>query len=131
MWGLVRMSASIRGVRAVKVYVMFNHHAIISAQKGAPSDWLAMEPVPVAFDAVGIMKDAPHPNAARLLVDFLTSEEGQRVLQKADYLPAMPSVPAMKSGLRPEDGFKATFLKPDEIYDRIPGWIKIVGELFR
>jgi iron(III) transport system substrate-binding protein len=112
--------------------MMFNHHAVISAQKGAPSDWLKMEPVPVAFDAVGILKEAPHPNAARLLVDFLTSEEGQRVLQKADYLPAMPSVPAMKPGLRPEDGgFKATFLRPDEIYDRIPQWIKIVGDLFR
>jgi iron(III) transport system substrate-binding protein len=112
--------------------MMFNHHTVISAQKGAPSDWLKMEPVPVAFDAVGILKDAPHPNAARLLIDFLTSEEGQKVLQKADYLPAMPSVPAMKSGLRPEDGgFKATFLRPDEIYDRIPGWTKIVSELFK
>jgi hypothetical protein len=38
----------------------------------------------------------------------------------------------MKTGLRPEDGnFKATFLKPDEIHDRIPGWIKIVSELFK
>jgi len=112
--------------------MMFNHHAVISAQKGAPTDWLRMEPVPVAFDAVGILKDAPHPNAARLLVDFLTSEEGQKVLQKADYLPAMPSVPAMKVGLRPEDGgFKATYLRPDEIYDRIPRWIKTVSDLFR
>ena len=112
--------------------MMFNHHTVISAQKGAPSDWIAMEPVPVALDAVGILKDAPHPNAARLLVDFLTSEDGQRVLQKADYLPAMPGVPAMKGGLRPEDGgFKATFLKPDSIYDRIPGWTKVVSDLFR
>jgi iron(III) transport system substrate-binding protein len=112
--------------------MMFNHHTVISAQKGAPTDWIKMEPVPVALDAVGILKHAPHPSAARLLVDFLTSEDGQRVLQKADYLPAMPSVPAMKSGLRPEDGgFQATFLKPDEIYDRIPGWTKIVSELFR
>ena len=112
--------------------MMFNHHAVISAQKGAPSDWLKIEPLPVAFDAVGIRKDAPHPNAARLLVDFLTSEDGQKVLQRADYLPAMPSVPAMKGGLRPEDGrFRATFLRPDEIQDRIPQWIKIVGDLFR
>ena len=60
--------------------MMFNHHTVISAQKGAPSDWLKLEPVPVALDAVGMLKDAPHPNAARLLVDFLTSEDGQRVL---------------------------------------------------
>ena len=116
----------------MKKEMVFNHHTVISAQKGAPSDWIKLEPVPVALDAVAILKGAPHPNAARLLVDFLTSEDGQRVLQKADYLPAMPSVPAMKSGLRPEDGgFQATFLKPDEVHDRIPGWIKIVGDLFR
>jgi ABC-type Fe3+ transport system substrate-binding protein len=112
--------------------MMFNHHTVISAQKGAPTDWLKLEPVPVALDAVGILKDARNPNAARLLVEFLTSEEGQRVLQRADYLPSMPSVPAMKAGLRPEDGnFKATFLRPDDIYDRIPSWIKIIGDLFK
>src|SRR5215475_4471974 len=112
--------------------MMFNHHTVISAQKGAPSDWLKLEPVPVALDAVGILKSAPHPNAARLLVDFLTSEDGQTVLQKADYLPALASVPAMKVGLRPEDGgFKATFFRPDDVYDRLPGWIKVVGDLFK
>ena len=110
----------------------FNHHTVISAQKGAPSDWLALEPVPVALDAAGILENAPHPNAARLLIEFLTSEEGQQVLQKSNYLPAMTSVPAMKAGLRPEDGgFKATFFRPDETYDRIPQWMKIVGDLFR
>src|SRR5215468_8043829 len=57
--------------------MMFNHHTVISAQKGAPTDWLKLEPVPVALDAVGILKDAPHPNAARLLIEFLTSEDGQ------------------------------------------------------
>jgi iron(III) transport system substrate-binding protein len=112
--------------------MMFNHHTVISAQRGAPTDWLKLEPVPIAFDAVGILKDAPHPNAARLLVEFLTSEEGQRVLQRADYLPAMPGVAAMKPGLRPQDGgFKATFLRPDEIYERIPRWTETVKELFR
>ncbi|MGZ5882440.1 MAG: ABC transporter substrate-binding protein [Xanthobacteraceae bacterium] len=110
----------------------FNHHTVISAQKGAPSDWLKLEPVPVAFDAAGILKDAPHPNAARLLIEFLTSEDGQRALQKADYLPAMPGVPAMKPGLRPEDGgFKATFFRPDETYDRIPRWLQVVNDLFK
>jgi ABC-type Fe3+ transport system substrate-binding protein len=110
----------------------FNHHTVISAQKGAPCDWIRLEPVPVAFDAAGILKDAPHPNAARLLIEFLTSEEGQIVLQKSDYLPAMPSVPAMKSGLRPEDGgFKAMFFRPEETYDRIPHWVKVVSNLFK
>jgi len=114
------------------VLMSLNYHSVISAQKGAPVDWLKLEPVPVALDAVGVLKDAPHPNAARLLIEFLTSEDGQGVLQKADYLPAMTSVPAMKPGLRPEDGsFKATFFRPEETYDRIPQWMKVVSNLFR
>jgi ABC-type Fe3+ transport system substrate-binding protein len=114
------------------VLMSFNYHTVISAQKGAPVDWLKLEPVPVALDAAGVLKDAPHPNAARLLIEFLTSEHGQRVFQQADYLPTMPSVPPLKPGLRPDDGgFKATFFRPDETYDRIPQWIKVVNDLFK
>jgi len=112
--------------------MMFNNHTVISARKGAPSDWTPVEPVPVAFDALGIMKDAPHPNAARLLVEFLLSEEGQTVLKDADYLPANAKVPAMKAGLRPEDGgFKATWMRPDVVDPQMANWSRISKELFR
>ena len=32
----------------------FNHHTVISARKGAPCDWLKIEPAPVTLDAVGL-----------------------------------------------------------------------------
>ena len=51
----------------------FNNHSVISARKGAPSAWVKMQPMPVAFDAVSLLKDSPHPNAGKLLIDFLTS----------------------------------------------------------
>jgi iron(III) transport system substrate-binding protein len=112
--------------------MMFNNHTVISARKGAPSDWLPMEPVPVAFDSLGILKNGPHPNAAKLLVEFLLSEEGQQVLKEADYLPALPKVPAMKPGMRPEDGgFKATWLRPDIVDPQMPTWSRVAKELFR
>jgi ABC-type Fe3+ transport system substrate-binding protein len=112
--------------------MMFNHHTVISARKGAPSVWLKIEPVPVALDAVSLIKDAPHPNAAKLLIEFLTSEEGQQVLRQADYLPALPSVPALSAGLRPEDGgFKATYLSPELVDRHMPEWSKVVTDLFR
>jgi ABC-type Fe3+ transport system substrate-binding protein len=112
--------------------MMFNNHAVISANKGAPSDWIAMEPVPVAFDALGILKDAPHPNAARLLVEFLLSNEGQSVLNAAEYLPASPKVPAMRPGMRPDDGhYKATYMRPDEVDPLKAKWMQVVKDLFR
>jgi ABC-type Fe3+ transport system substrate-binding protein len=81
---------------------------------------------------VGLVKDAPHPNAARLLLEFLLSEDGQKVFQQNDYLPALPSVPAMVAGLRPNDGgFQADFLRPEQIHQRLPHWQKVTQELFR
>jgi ABC-type Fe3+ transport system substrate-binding protein len=110
----------------------FNHHVLISARKGAPCDWLKIEPAPVTLDAVGLLKNAPHPHAARLLLEFLLSEEGQKVFQQNDYLPALPSVPATMAGLRPNDGgFRANFLRPEEIHRQLPKWQKVTQDLFR
>jgi ABC-type Fe3+ transport system substrate-binding protein len=112
--------------------MIFINHAVISARKGAPSAWLKIEPMPVALDAISLLKDAPHPNAAKLLIDFLTSEDGQEVLRRADYLPALPAVPTMAPGLRPADGkYQATYLNPEEVDRNMPRWSKVVEDLFR
>jgi ABC-type Fe3+ transport system substrate-binding protein len=37
--------------------------------------------------SVAVAKNAPHANAARLLVDFYLSEEGQRALREIDKVP--------------------------------------------
>jgi ABC-type Fe3+ transport system substrate-binding protein len=109
----------------------FNYHAVISANKGAPARWLPLQPAPVAFDSVGLLKGAPHPAAAKLLLDYLLSDEGQRVIAKADYLPALPSVPAVAAGLRPDDGhFQATWLRPEVVYPHLAQWASIAKELF-
>jgi ABC-type Fe3+ transport system substrate-binding protein len=110
----------------------FNHHTVISARKGAPSDWIKLEPAPVTLDVLGLLKDAPHPHAARLFLEYLLSEEGQKIFQKSEYLPALPSVPAMVPELRPADGgFKGNFLRADTIHRDLPKWQKVTQDLFR
>jgi ABC-type Fe3+ transport system substrate-binding protein len=110
---------------------IFNHHAEISAKKGAPVKWLKVEPIPAPFHSIGLVKNAPHPNAARLLIDFLLSEEGQRAFAAVDYLPAMPSVPARTAELKPEGGgFHVTFLSPALMSANIDRWVKLKKELF-
>jgi ABC-type Fe3+ transport system substrate-binding protein len=110
---------------------IFNHHADISMKKGAPVAWLKVEPIPAPFHSIGLVKNAPHPNAARLLIDFLLSEEGQRAFADAGYLPAMPSVPAKTAELKPEaGGFTANFISPTTMTDNIDRWVKIKKELF-
>jgi ABC-type Fe3+ transport system substrate-binding protein len=110
---------------------IFNHHAVLSAQKGAPVEWLKVEPISAPMHAVGLTKNGLHPNAGRLFIDFLTSEEGQRTLAAVEYIPAMPSVPAKTPGVKPEGGgFKANVLSPETITKNLDNWYRIKKELF-
>jgi iron(III) transport system substrate-binding protein len=49
-------------------------------RRGAPIDWIALSPVPVVTSAHGIALKPPHPNAARLYLDFMLSREGQKAV---------------------------------------------------
>src|SRR6266567_26159 len=83
---------------------IFNHHAVISAKKGAPVDWIKMEPATGTLSVMSIHQNAPHPNAAKLLVDFIISREGQQVFRDADYIPAHPDIAALVPTLKPAEG---------------------------
>src|SRR5581483_4336300 len=110
---------------------IFNHHTVISAQQGAPSDWIPLEPVPALLQTIGLAKNAPHPHAAMLFLDYILSEEGQRTLPQADYLPSHPDVPAKVPSLKPEQGnFKVNFLSPDDILKNDREWDDIYRRLF-
>lgn len=53
-----------------------------SIKKGEPIRAVWPEDgVPLVPSPIGIAKDAPHPNAARLFIDFILSREGQALLQ--------------------------------------------------
>ena len=50
-------------------------------EKGAPVDWTAIEPLaPNPPVSVSLPKSAPHPNTARVLIDFIVSKEGQSII---------------------------------------------------
>jgi ABC-type Fe3+ transport system substrate-binding protein len=112
--------------------MMYNHHAAISAAAGAPVAWVRMEPLVGLFSIMGITKDAPHPNAARLFEDYVLSPEGQAVFAANDYLPADPDVPARIADLKPEAGhFSVNYITPAMTRDELPKWIAIYHEVFR
>jgi ABC-type Fe3+ transport system substrate-binding protein len=112
--------------------MMYNHHAAISAAAGAPVAWVKMEPLVGLFSIMGITKDAPHPNAARLFEAYVLSPEGQAVFAANDYLPADPDVPARIPELKPEAGhFTVNYITPEMTRDDLPKWTKIYHEVFR
>jgi iron(III) transport system substrate-binding protein len=111
---------------------IFNHHAAISAAKGAPVDWLRLSPATVTPGVVALTEGSAHPNAGLLFVEFLTSKEGQEIFQKAHYLPVRPDVPALIPELIPErGGFTATVITPETVDTSTARWEAIAKKLFR
>lgn len=111
---------------------MFNYHAVISKSAGAPVDWQAIEPVPAQVKTLGLAKNAPHPHASMLFIDFLLSKEGQKIFQEADYLPAHPDVPAKVPDLKAGAGrfSKANFISPEMLLDKEEKWVEVFQKLF-
>jgi ABC-type Fe3+ transport system substrate-binding protein len=95
--------------------------------QGAPIDWVALEPVIVSLNPVGIAVNAPHPNAARLLVEFLLSKEGQEVGRSVGKIPALPEVeppyPRLTKGLK-------LFPVPLSVADRYGEIVKEFRDIF-
>jgi ABC-type Fe3+ transport system substrate-binding protein len=103
---------------------IFNHHAYISKSAGAPVEWQPLEPVTATINSIGLAKNAPHPYASMLFLDFVLSKKGQRVFQAANYLPAHPEIPALQADLKPGGGRfkKANYLSPEILFDKGNEW---------
>lgn len=48
-------------------------------KKGAPVNWTTLGPALVVPVGYGLATKSPHPNAAKLFIDFILSQEGQRL----------------------------------------------------
>jgi iron(III) transport system substrate-binding protein len=68
-------------------------------RKGAPVDWVAQDPVFTKFQPIGVGSKAAHPNAAKLFVDFMLSEEGQKIIASFGRLPTRRGVPTTAQGI--------------------------------
>ena len=110
----------------------FDYHSVISAEQGAPVQWQPIEPVAQLPNPMGLMRNAPHPNAARLFIEYVLSEDGQRVFRDANYLPANPAVPPKDPRLLPEGGnFKAVLITPETTAAKLDEWTAIYNDLFK
>jgi len=75
-------------------------HSVEEAKsKGAPVEWVAQDQVFTKFQPVSLSAKAPHPNAAKLYVDFALSVEGQKLIAGMGRIPVRPGVPTHIAGL--------------------------------
>jgi iron(III) transport system substrate-binding protein len=62
-------------------------------KQGAPVEWVTtLDPVTVSLHPIAVAAKAPHPNAAKLFIDFLLSKEGQQLVLTIGRTPARPGI---------------------------------------
>jgi ABC-type thiamine transport system substrate-binding protein len=76
---------------AGEFHVVTNTYAHIVARikgQGGPVQYVFDEPVITYVHPVALAKSAPHPNAGKLLMSFILSADGQRMLRDQGEFPA-------------------------------------------
>ena len=105
---------------------IYDGHMFESRNKGASVDWRAIGAVYANIDADALAKNAPHPHAGMLLIDFMQSKEGQAMYQKLGYKSARTD---MESKGKPE---KTLYLTERPNYNQeFEYWTKLGTEIFR
>lgn len=92
----VRMVAS--GERALAPMIS-SFNIMTARMKGQPIDYYVLSEGSIVVQSLaGIMSDAPHPNAAKLLVEVMTSPQAESALSEGGvFWPAHPDAPPVKS----------------------------------
>ena len=95
---------------------------------GAPIDWVALEPAVTQAAPIRVGAKAPHPNAARLFVDFLLSKEGQEMVRGFQRIPVRKDVEPEPSRLF--RGFKWVIVTAEES-EETDASVKEYTEIFK
>ncbi len=103
---------------------VYNANAESMKRHGDPIDWVPVEPVIARPQGIGVLRHAPHPNAALLFAEFVLSQEGQELFNKMGRVPTSVKV---KSNL---NNFKYTMADPAIILDESEKWEKLWDQLF-
>ena len=111
---------------------VLNDNVVVSQRIGAPIAWIPMSPALGSLSVIAVTAKSRHPNAGKLLVDFVVSEEGQAIARDHDYIPVHPSVAPRDASLKP-DGvkFRAVTLSPEQADAAQPHWKKVFDDIFR
>ncbi|MGH7871453.1 MAG: ABC transporter substrate-binding protein [Candidatus Binatia bacterium] len=119
MQGLAKQEIAIRGGRSLVTQLLgageydlqivaYWYRPHLMKKQGAPVDWIGIEPAIVALHPISVVEKSPHPNAAKLFIDFVLSEDGQKIFVQRGRESARP-------GLKP-DGYPTTLkLAPSRV----------------
>lgn len=120
------------GEIAAKKFAMglqiFNHHTFIERGRGHNIQWVKMEPILSFSNNIGLVRGAPHPNAAKLFINFVLSPEGQAIIRDGRHIPASDTVDALEPGLK--RGFRVNYVSPVMAAEKMKGWQSTYSAIF-
>lgn len=98
------------------IYIGRGHVAEMFKRKGAPVEWIKNpDPLVVQPATIQIAKQAPHPNSAKLLIDFLLSDQVAELLAKEQRLPGRSDVSGLDPAFREINAEKIMPLSMEEV----------------
>jgi iron(III) transport system substrate-binding protein len=103
---------------------VYNSNAETLKRKGAPIDWVPVEPVVARPQGIAVARNAPHPQAALAFVDFVLSPEGQELLSSLGRVPASTKVRTHMNN------FDYTVVDPVTVLDEQDKWNQLWESLF-
>ena len=98
---------------------VYNYMPEQAKKKGAPIDWFAIEPAVARANAIGVAKNAPHPNAALLFYEYMLGPDGQNAMVGVDYVATNTKVAS------PLRGVKIVTTDPVRSLDQSAKWSKL------
>jgi len=93
-------------------------------EKGAPIDWKPLQPAFGQPSSIGVAARAPHPEAARLLADFILSREGQEIIKSRNRVPVSRAVDS------PLNKFQYRLIDPAIALDEWDKWSALWSSIF-
>jgi iron(III) transport system substrate-binding protein len=99
------------------------HHAAVSLngprveltkRRGAPIDWVALDPTVVDLVTIGIAANAPHPNAAKLYIGHVLSREVQEGLLEDRFVKPSGRIDVNSAFMAKIRGARVQMISPDD-----------------
>lgn len=108
---------------------VYLHRAEAMKAQGAPIEWVStMDPIISTIGIIALGAKPANPNAAKLLIDYVLSLEGQQILQKLQRLPSRSDIKPVTARLDRRN-LKLTPLRPEQ-GDNIKGHMAHFRTLF-
>ena len=102
---------------------VYNYMPETAKRRGAPIDWTVIPPAVARSNAIGVARNAPHPNAALLFHEFMISD-AQKLMPSIDYVPTDTTVPS------PLKDMHVKLVDPARTLDERDKWAQLFETVF-